>query len=103
MSTNVATLLGELEGWGGLDLDNPIYEKLRLMEEADALAHAHQVQTLYQSDLGVYWLHWAIRNYIMPRVVRGELLAAAGERQGEINVGAGILATMEYAKHGGRR
>lgn len=103
MTQGVAELLAKLEGWGGLDLENPAFEQLRNLEESEALAHANAFALTFNAPGGEYVLKWLIRNYVMPSILTGESTQfRAGIRQGEANVVAGILATIEYAKHGGR-
>lgn len=104
MTSNVVSILAELEGWAGLDLENPAYELLRNMEEQDALAHAQQFEAAFNAGAGEYVLRWMVQHYILPAVVTADATQfKAGIRQGELNVVAGILATMEFSRNGGRR
>ena len=104
MTANVVKILADLEGWTGLDLENPAYELLRNMEEQDALAHARQFEAAFTAGAGEYVLKWLIQHYVLPAVVTPDATQfKAGIRQGELNVVAGILATMEFSSNGGRR
>jgi len=104
MTTNIDTLLAELEGWAGLDLDNAAYELLRNLEQQSALGHAKEFETAFNAGAGQYVLRWLIQHYILPAVVTPDATQfKAGIRQGELNVVAGILATMEFSRNGGRR
>ncbi len=103
MKSNVVAILAELDGWDGLDLENPAYELLRNMEQEDALAHARQFEAAFAAGDGEYVLKWLIQHYVLPAVVTPDATQfKAGIRQGELNVVAGILATMEFSRNGGR-
>ena len=98
MNERTVKLLKDLDGWGGLDLDNEAFDKLKEEQEKEGRSLASIFhQAFVQNDAGKIVLDLMIKQYLAKTIPDGKV-TKAGRQAGKADLIREILLNIELAE-----